>query len=313
MRHRTLVLGGGIAGVAAAVAAAAAGDRVVLHERSAVLGGVAVAARHHTLCGLFENDAPEPRLLEPGIATSWLPFLGNGPPLRRGRVWLLPCAPQTLCEGLLRRVQDHGVELRLSCGEDGDAGFDRVIDARGGGPIRAVEQRGAWRSQVRLGEVTRQELLRRIARIHPGSVAIEALPAGWWQLTIDAPAADRAAAERLCLGLGGVEVEHLGFFARDLGGSPGLALAELFANRGRGLCWCSWPCELHHAQGVEWIWPPGTRYGVPEQVTRSAELPRGWRVCGRGLAAQQQAVAALRVTGSALMIGQALGSDPWIC
>jgi hypothetical protein len=305
-----------MAGVAAGVAAAAAGDRVVLREHSSGLGGAAVAAHHRTLCGFFANDTREPQLLEPGMVEAWLPFMASGKPLRRGRVWLLPTDPQTLSQGLLRRIHDHGVETQFNCGDDCDSGFDRVIDARGvvmrG---RAATQWGAWRCAVWLGEIPAKSILRRIAEIHPGQVALEALAGGRWQLTIDASEAAQglAAVERINARLGAQAVEHIGFIERDLGGCQGLTLAELFSTAHRGLCWASWPCEFHHARGVDWVWPPGSRYGVPEQVTMSPTLPRGWRVCGRGLAAQPQAAAALRVTGSAVMIGNALGTNPWTC
>src|SRR5690606_850296 len=62
-----LVVGGGAAGVAAAVTAARQGLRVVLLERYGFAGGGAVAGLSGTICGLFlaaENpDAPPQRLV----------------------------------------------------------------------------------------------------------------------------------------------------------------------------------------------------------------------------------------------------------
>lgn len=57
-----VVLGGGSAGVAAAVAAARKGLQVILIERNAYLGGKATAAEVGTICGLYKfnrNENPE--------------------------------------------------------------------------------------------------------------------------------------------------------------------------------------------------------------------------------------------------------------
>ncbi len=52
-----LVIGGGAAGVAAAVAAGRAGAQVVLLERYGFLGGLATAAQVGTICGLYLRDS----------------------------------------------------------------------------------------------------------------------------------------------------------------------------------------------------------------------------------------------------------------
>ena len=54
-----VVLGGGSAGVAAAVAATRKGLRVVLVERNAYLGGKATAAEVGTVCGLYKFSKAE--------------------------------------------------------------------------------------------------------------------------------------------------------------------------------------------------------------------------------------------------------------
>jgi hypothetical protein len=51
-----LVVGGGAAGVAAAIAAGRAGAQVVLLERYGFLGGMATAAQVGTICGLYLRD-----------------------------------------------------------------------------------------------------------------------------------------------------------------------------------------------------------------------------------------------------------------
>ena len=54
-----VVLGGGSAGVAAAVAAARKGLQVILIERNAYLGGKATAAEVGTVCGLYKFSKKE--------------------------------------------------------------------------------------------------------------------------------------------------------------------------------------------------------------------------------------------------------------
>ena len=54
-----VVLGGGSAGVAAAVAAARSGSQVTLIERNAFLGGKATAAEVGTVCGLYKFTKEE--------------------------------------------------------------------------------------------------------------------------------------------------------------------------------------------------------------------------------------------------------------
>ncbi len=98
MKCDLLVLGGGAAGIAAAVTAARQGARVVLIERSGMLGGMATAALVHTVCGLyFLREEPgavmahsgfpaefAARLIKDGAATG---------PVRMGRVDVLPHSP----------------------------------------------------------------------------------------------------------------------------------------------------------------------------------------------------------------------------
>ncbi len=54
-----LVLGGGAAGIAAAIAAARRGSKVILIERNAFLGGKATAAEVGTVCGLYTFSKTE--------------------------------------------------------------------------------------------------------------------------------------------------------------------------------------------------------------------------------------------------------------
>jgi phytoene dehydrogenase-like protein len=52
-RYDVIVVGGGTAGVAAAVGAARAGGRVLVLERSSVLGGAATLRNVLGYCGLY--------------------------------------------------------------------------------------------------------------------------------------------------------------------------------------------------------------------------------------------------------------------
>src|SRR5580658_2722834 len=66
------VLGGGPAGIAAAVAAARAGRRTLLIERYGFLGGMGTAAGVTNFCGLHANVFGEMRRVVQGIASELL-------------------------------------------------------------------------------------------------------------------------------------------------------------------------------------------------------------------------------------------------
>jgi hypothetical protein len=110
-RYDVAVIGGGCAGVAAALAAAGAGARTLLAERSDVLGGNAAQAFVHTICGLYLGaEAGDARPAHAGFPARFAAGLaqrgGAGRPERAGRVWFLPTDPERLaayarelCEG----------------------------------------------------------------------------------------------------------------------------------------------------------------------------------------------------------------------
>lgn len=100
MRCDVLVIGGGSAGLAAAVAAARSGCRTLLVEWHATLGGMATAALVHSVCGLYRLRAePGAVAANPGFATEVAARLlragGARGPLRMGRLDVLPHHPPT--------------------------------------------------------------------------------------------------------------------------------------------------------------------------------------------------------------------------
>lgn len=342
-----VVIGGGVAGCAAAVAAAEAGAPTILVEASRMLGGVAVQGEHRTLCGLAAIDADTPALLEPDLTAAWLPLLSTGPAFRQGRVWLWPTDAATLQDGLRRRLMATGVDLRLGArvlAAEGSGDGVRlrlrdgvvidaaaVIDASGaallarllGSPCAAPVQWPAHRSLLHLpgltsGTAARIAALRQAQAASGGEAAIALVPVdlatGQWQLSLDVapgtPVAQAALlAERIAHVLGGTPLSMARSLAHRDDGRPSAMLdeAELFATRERGLCWAAWPREAHGADGVTWSWPLEDRHGVPE---RAARIPgvggRVWCV-GKGSAVTAEAAAALRVTGTCLPMGAAVG------
>ena len=131
-RCDVLVVGGGSAGLAAAVAAARSGARTLLVEWHGTLGGMATAALVHSVCGLYLLRT-EPGAVEanPGFATEMAArLLESGAawgPVRMGRVDVLPHRPAAFA-----RVADEivcatrGLEVRFHTAAIAAAARDRV-------------------------------------------------------------------------------------------------------------------------------------------------------------------------------------------
>lgn len=141
MKCDVLVLGGGAAGLAAAITAARAGAQTVLLERGEMLGGMATLALVHTVCGLYRlRDEPgavyahvgfpvefAERLLAAGAAT---------PPVRMGRLDVLPHDPEgfaKVTEEIARATP--GLQVRLGAelrAAHGSGGVEQVTFFHGG-------------------------------------------------------------------------------------------------------------------------------------------------------------------------------------
>lgn len=98
LSYDVVVVGGGAAGLAAAVAAADAGARTALVERYGFLGGMATAGMVSTICGLYAtSSAGDPEPLNEGVALTFARRLqampGCDKPIRRGRTFVLPYTP----------------------------------------------------------------------------------------------------------------------------------------------------------------------------------------------------------------------------
>lgn len=137
-RCDVLVVGGGSAGLAAAVSAARSGARTVLVEWHATLGGMATAALVHSVCGLYllrDDGAPGPEIANPGFAGEVAERLvaagAAWGPARLGRVDVLLHRPAAFA-----RVADAiacstpGLELRF---------HTAAIAAHGTGRLESVE------------------------------------------------------------------------------------------------------------------------------------------------------------------------------
>jgi hypothetical protein len=98
VNYDVVVVGGGAAGLAAAIAAGSANARTALVERYGFLGGMATAGMVSTICGLYHRaPSGDPEPLNEGFADTFARRLSAMPgcqkPVRRGRGFVLPYTP----------------------------------------------------------------------------------------------------------------------------------------------------------------------------------------------------------------------------
>jgi hypothetical protein len=150
-RFDVVVVGGGCAGVAAALEAADFGARTLLVERADELGGNVSQAFVHTICGLHLADRERPEPANPGRPMEFVRGLvalgAAGEPERQGRVFVLPIRPSGLaahararCEAARELTLWTGarvVEARLA-GTAGDESELRVVRGGDDGPAAWV-------------------------------------------------------------------------------------------------------------------------------------------------------------------------------
>ncbi|WP_395751987.1 FAD-dependent oxidoreductase [Prosthecobacter sp.] len=144
MNPDVLIIGGGSAGVAAALAAARCGKESLLVERHGMLGGAGTASLVHSFCGLYELPATAEavaRVANPGVPVEFERELlargiGHGP-VRMGRVDVLLHAPQKLA-GYLDVVCRIQQKLKVclhtevtGCGVDGKRVSEVTLQCRG--------------------------------------------------------------------------------------------------------------------------------------------------------------------------------------
>jgi len=153
MRADVAVVGGGSAGIAAAVTAARTGARVVLVERNARLGGQVAVALVHSICGLYLLREHESQPLQPSnpgfpmeFARKLVRMGGASGPVRMGRLDVLlhePAAFATLADNLCAGLP--GLEVRLQT---------KLLDAesRGGRMMLCLDSRGQ-REELEAGTV----------------------------------------------------------------------------------------------------------------------------------------------------------------
>ena len=377
------VIGGGSAGVAAAVASARAGARTVLVERAARLGGNAAQALVHTICGLyFAADDEEPQVAHAGLPAE-IASRAGGEPERAGKVWYLPVRPDALSAiytDLCRA--ERGLELRLGAelaraelgersrlwlkSDAGAAELDAAVVIDTSGDAAAAELGGAATEMAapeelqipsyvfRLEGVETEQLAGfarlklgaalaggvRSGALPPGADAIVVRPSGrpgevfatlnlarpepWAPLDPTCIAALERGAHDAAEAIARFLVETRPGFARARLAEHPARLGVRETRRVRGLervtaddvlagrrredevALSTWPIELWSDHRKPHFELPRGPCSVPLGALISRTHPR-LGTAGRCLSATHEAHAALRVIGTALATGEAIG------
>jgi hypothetical protein len=85
------VVGGGVAGIAAAVCAARTGQTTLLLDKNNSAGGTGGFSGLTTLCGLYDDAR---NFLNDGFACEFAKAIAETAPLQMGKVWALPYRPE---------------------------------------------------------------------------------------------------------------------------------------------------------------------------------------------------------------------------
>ncbi len=112
-----LVVGGGIAGIAAALKAAREGADTILIEKNNFAGGIAIHAMHRYICGLYPSDLQAPiNTLNGGIAEEICLELEKLAPgskaIQMGKVYVYPFATKDLLK-VLKNLSDKQAGLKI--------------------------------------------------------------------------------------------------------------------------------------------------------------------------------------------------------
>jgi hypothetical protein len=119
LKSEVLVVGGGAAGVAAAVTCARQGLQVTLVERYGFCGGGAVAGLSGTVCGMYlaSDREREPVQVVQGFAAEFVRLLakrgGITPPVRYGKTFSLVHDPLVWREAAEQLLRESGVQILL--------------------------------------------------------------------------------------------------------------------------------------------------------------------------------------------------------
>ena len=129
-----LVVGGGVAGLCAAVTSARAGAETILIEKNDFPGGTAVTGLHRFICGLYLSSVTMPeKTLNRGIVreiTAGLKKLAPGTNIRKmGRVYVLPFSTENLV-AVFKKLSEKRDRLVLSYNTRAvsvQSGHDKIV------------------------------------------------------------------------------------------------------------------------------------------------------------------------------------------
>jgi len=116
-----LVVGGGVAGMTAAISASRSGANVLLIEKENSIGGVAVSGLNSYICGLYPNSEKAPRkTLNDGILAEVCSKLQKLDPAKKitriGKVYVLPYSAKVLMKVFISLIQkEKGMKVLKDC------------------------------------------------------------------------------------------------------------------------------------------------------------------------------------------------------